>query len=218
MKSIITCLLVSILPYLLAAQYSFNFEIKDNNNEPSAQAVYVTQFSTEPTKFCLPENKIPNPYKNYNVTEDVLAISYYINNSCQTSYFRKRELDTFPRTITIYPDRPAELRSIDFRLFDTNNRPISNELFYFETDNPNQKNHPNPNHFDGHRLKTKIFKRYLIIVFRIDEQQTGQFTVDCKTDMRGNLLVNSVFNTPCNTPDCLSPKQANENYNFLRRM
>jgi hypothetical protein len=220
MKNIVTYLIISLLPLSAAAQYVFDFEVRDVNNELSDHPVYVTQLEqyTDSQKFCLAQNQIKNPTSNYRVDRPILAISYVTNGTCTTQLMRKRDFETSPRKMTIYPERPAELRSIDFRLFDTNNRPITNELFFFETDDPNQKNHPNPNHFDGHHLRTKIFKRYLIIVFRIDEQQTGQFTVDCKTDMRGNLLVNSVFSTRCNTPDCLSPRQANQNYNFLRRI
>jgi hypothetical protein len=201
----------------LAAQYRFDFEVHDSLDNPSGEPVYVLQFDkiSDSQKFCLLQDQISNPEADYLVTKKTLSISYVTNGSCHTYYLRDRELDTFPRKVIIYPKAPAQLRSLDLRLYDPANNPVTNEFFFYETNNPNQAPNPTANHFDGHRLRTKIYKRYLIIYFRIDEQRTGQFIIDCKTDMRANLILQSVFNAPAPLKDRHNITPASKTFDFF---
>jgi hypothetical protein len=120
-----------------------------------------------------------------------------------------------PERVIIYPEKSAQLRSLDFRLYDLMNNPIRNELFFFETDDPDQAPDPNANRFDGHRLRTKIYKRYMIIFFRINDEQTGKFVIDCKTDIRANFVLRSVFNSTVPAHERHKIPPATKTFNFF---
>lgn len=112
----------------------------------------------------------------------------------------------------------SAVKDVDIRLFDEQHKPVSNELFFHETNDPDNFADTPAKHFDGHQLKTKLTKKYLIVLFRIDEQYTGQFTITARTDVRANLILGSAFNTPCKGQPCTTPKPTDSFMKQMKRM
>lgn len=192
-------LILLLLSTSLLAQRHYQIELRDASGELlSKTPLYYADIETDDAlRHGLASMKpLSNPSPVLTIKNKIFAVSYKRHDNHIETRFIREDMP-YASFITFYTQQPQQNNiQIQLQFYDFHKNPVSVEFFWYQS-NTKDATDPNAIHEERQLIAIKPTKRYLTFLYRIDEKKIGTFQIDCQKSANYNVIIDSIFNEPC---------------------
>jgi hypothetical protein len=191
-------LILLLLSTSLLAQRHYQIELREPSGELAETPLYVGDFDEIPNTSSLLEfmEQVSNPSSTLTIKNKIFAVAYLRSDKIMETRFIREDMP-YASFITFYTQQPQQNNiQIQLQFYDFHKNPVSVEFFWYQS-NTKDATDPNAIHEERQLIAIKPTKRYLTFLYRIDENKIGTFQIDCQKSANYNVIIDSIFNEPC---------------------